>query len=338
MEEDKKEELDPERKDIEAFGSRYRVLDLFARLLDQEEITIEWAKNFYGKEEAIKKDFRILRKVLSRQMPDAKLVLDKETEAYHLKRKGVLSTPDALAILKMMIGIRAFSKDELTDIFDDILLLVDEDDRQDIKILLATTLYNYKAVKVSDDLRECILKMSKYILNKKAISFTYNSSRKGSNSKKEIVGVPINMYFDTSYYYVMIYLLKDANSKDNPRIFRLDRFNLPITEKRKSVNIPYSKKVDEGAMLNKTHLLKMGNDVTYKFEYFSYPQTALDKLPGSKIVEVKDNSVVISGSIFSEGALLWIFSQGNQLKVLEPSSLVEEVKQRLHDTLDLYED
>ncbi|WP_119317158.1 WYL domain-containing protein [Companilactobacillus formosensis] len=336
--EDDKEKLDPEYQDIKNSGSRYRILNIFTRFLNHETMTMDWATEHYkANKTAIQKDFKLIRRILAQQMPNRQLVLDKSNSEYHITREGVIDGADAIAILKMLIGTRAFSKAELKDFTSDILDLVDDGDYRNIKVLLSATMAEYKPVKVSDDLRERIRRLSECILKKRSVTFKYHSSRQGSDATKDIIGVPINMYFDTSYYYVMIYLLKDADPKDNPRIFRIDRFEFPIDSSKRAINIPYSKKVDEGTMLNKTHLLKMGNDVNYSFEYFSYPQTALDKLPGSRIVEKKENSVIIEGSIFTEGALLWIFSQGNQLKVLGPDSLVRAVKQRLVDTLKLYE-
>jgi len=123
--------------------------------------------------------------------------------------------------------------------------------------------------------------------------------------------------------------------QDESRIFRLDRF-LTHRAKHRSFNIPAVRREDMGVAINRTYLLKMGNIIQYKFQYWDYPQTALDKLPGSKVDKKLTDSVIISGEMYSEGGLLWLLSQGNRIKVLEPQSLVNEVQTRLQRALDLY--
>ncbi|HIY92288.1 MAG TPA: WYL domain-containing protein [Candidatus Companilactobacillus pullicola] len=333
------DELTEEEKRIKEYGSRYRIVELLLQLLSGETFNIDEAMEHYGvKKKAIQLDLKYMRFLLDRYMPDRKIVYDPKEQVYRVENKGVVTSAEALMVLKMIIGTRTFSKDELEDVEEGILDLVSYKERSSVKTLLATTLGKYYPVKTEDNLIERIDKFANWILKHKTIEFTYNSSRKDSDPDKTFIGVPINLYFDTSFYYVMVYLLEDEDDKSNPRVFRIDRFDFPIMEKRKSYNIPFNKKVDEGEELKKTYLLRMGNDVHYKFQYWNYPQTALDKLPGSRIVETKDDgSVIIKGEIFSEGALLWIFSQGDGLKVLEPESLVREVKERLKKAVELYD-
>jgi len=68
-----------------------------------------------------------------------------------------------------------------------------------------------------------------------------------------------------------------------------------------------------------------------------YPWTALDKLPNSKIVsQESDGSVIIEGYLYSQGLQHWILGQGTTVKVLEPFSLIQAVKEELHASLDQY--
>ncbi|GEO47392.1 helix-turn-helix transcriptional regulator [Companilactobacillus kimchii] len=333
------DELEDEEKRIKEYGSRYRIVELLLQLLSGETFNLEESMKHYGvKKKAIQLDLKYMRFLLDRYMPDRKIVYDARDQVYRVENEGQITSAEALTILKMVIGTRAFSKNELEKIEEEVLNFVSFSEQSSVKTLLSTTLGKYYPVKTQDDLVERIDKFANWILKHKIIEFTYHSSRDDSNSDKTFVGTPINLYFDTSFYYVMIYLMEDGDDKDNPRVFRIDRFDFPIKEKRKSYNIPFSKKVDEGEVLKKTYLLRMGNDVNYTFQYWNYPQTALDKLPGSKIVETKDDgSVIIKGEIFSEGALLWILSQGDGLKVLGPDSLVKEVKTRLKKAVELYD-
>jgi len=68
-----------------------------------------------------------------------------------------------------------------------------------------------------------------------------------------------------------------------------------------------------------------------------YPWTALDKLPNSRIIsQESDGGVIIEGYLYLQGLKHWILSEGTIVKVLEPQSLIEEVKKELRASLDQY--
>ena len=329
---------DTNKKD--RIDSRTRIMDLFFRMYFGERINTESASKYYNVGiKAIQNDLRIIKTALESNVPEWSIIFDSEDKTHRIETESKVSISVAVAILKMIIGTRAFSQSELNAIREKIFELVNSGQKKQIQRLTTTTVNKYYPVKSPDDMLERIGKFSKWILNQKAITYTYNSSRTDSDPNEEFTGIPINMYFDRNYYYVMMYLDTDDSKAENPRVFRVDRFNFPVVEKCKQIHLPFDKKVDEWEMLRKTFLLKMGNDVHYKFRYWYYPQTALDRLPGSRVTKVfPDNSVQIEGEIFSEGALLWLFSQGEHIKVLYPPTLVEAVKGQLHRALKLYEE
>jgi len=320
---------------VEKIGSRERILEEFIRMMQGSKFTKPELEKFYlVSYRAITNDFKIIKTMLKTYLPDYEIYNDREQKTHEIKKsQGIISSEKVLAILKILIASRAFNKEELENLKDDLLDLVPVDQHADLKQLIAATLSKYIPVAKSSkyDLLELIKMFSEYIIDKREIEFTYSSST-GSSSVKSHVGVPLNLYFDTSYFYVTVYII----DKDQSYNYRLDRFQT-VQPKRKTFNVPAAKKEDEGAAIQKTNLLKMGNDVHYKFRYWNYPQTALDRLQGSKITQqFEDGSVMIEGELYAEGAKLWILSQGAQIKVLAPQSLVEQVKTQLQAALNLY--
>jgi len=316
-------------------GSRERILEEFIMMMQGSKFTQSELMSYYdATDRPIKLDFQIIRSMLKAHMPDYKIYNNRENKTYEIKStEGRLQSEKVLAILKIIIGSRAFSREELDDLKDDLLDLVQVDQKADLKRLIAATINKYTPVAKSSqyDLMELIRIFAECISRQRKVEFTYLSST-GSNSKESHVGVPLNLYFDTYYFYVTVYLINNKKSYN----YRLDRFQT-VKPKRKTFNVPIDKKEDEGAAIKKTNLLKMGNDVQYKFRYWNYPQTALDRLQGSKVTKrFPDGSVIIEGEIYAEGAKLWILSQGANIKVLAPQSLVDQVKEQLRDTLSLY--
>jgi hypothetical protein len=76
----------------------------------------------------------------------------------------------------------------------------------------------------------------------------------------------------------------------------------------------------------------------FKIQCWTYPQTALDRLPNSRVVKQEpDGSVIIEGYLYLQGLRLWILSEGTLVKVLEPASLVEDIKKELTAALKQYD-
>jgi len=74
-----------------------------------------------------------------------------------------------------------------------------------------------------------------------------------------------------------------------------------------------------------------------QFSYRYYEQTALDFFPRSRVVKYnEDGSVVIEAFAKVDGAVLWLLSQGEAVKVLAPQSLVERMKETLTNTRNQY--
>jgi len=327
-------DIEMNSNEIKKYASRGRILEIFMQMLQGGGINYKQASEHYGySEKPITIDMKIIKFMLKKYMPDSHIDFDPNGSLHRINGQGQIKAEEITAILKILIGTRAFSKAELTTLEQDLIQCAPSDERRRIERLSSATLSKYLPVKKTSsiELLELIKQFSNYILDKKVIDFTYGSST-GSDPQELRTGVPLNLYFDTFYFYVTVYMI----DKDKAYNYRLDRFQT-VTGRHGSYNVPADKKEDEAAAINKTNLLKMGNDVHYKFRYWNFPQTALDRFPGSKVTkQFDDGSVIIEGEIYAEGAKLFILSQGNKIKVMEPISLVEQVKAEHQKALDLY--
>ena len=62
----------------------------------------------------------------------------------------------------------------------------------------------------------------------------------------------------------------------------------------------------------------------------------LDKFPVSRVIEEGDGYCIIEAISYEQGLLMWLFSQGEWIKVLTPNDLVEKVKDKLNKMMSLY--
>ena len=70
--------------------------------------------------------------------------------------------------------------------------------------------------------------------------------------------------------------------------------------------------------------------------YGNNPEPILDRLPTAKIVKQDETGTVIEAEVYGKGIVMWLLSQGNNIEVIKPDSLRQEVKQMLLEMLERY--
>lgn len=308
--------------------SLIRIVDIMMRLLQGDKINTDDFASLYGvNKRTIYRDLQVIR-----ENPlfnaNYQIEFDSVQKNRFVLSEGKIGTKEILAIIQIVIGTRALSKPELAEIIQHLRKLVPTKDQAKVDKLLRT---NYIPVKNNGDLLDKIDIFTQMIESKTVIDFTYQGSLHTSDNQRLRQGVPISLYFADYYFYVVIY-----SEAKGSRIYRLDRI-LSYTTVDKKINVPREKWEDGDSLRNFTYLLNGGRKSYFKIKYRVYPQTALDKLPNSRVVSREaDGSVIIEGYLFIQGLKHWLLSQGTMVKVLEPASLVEEIKQELQASLKQY--
>jgi len=317
-----------------------RIINVFIDLLHGDELTPEaLATKYQVTTRTAQRDLGSLRDLL--QKSELKYVYqhDMKTKTYALRAMNQLTPATVLAILKQLIGTRAFGKSELDQISNELLDLIEPTAASQVRKLCATTRAQYVPVSAGEKaLLPRLQQFSEWIASQTTLTFTYeHSDRRHVQSE---VGLPISLYFSDFYFYVIMY-----SNQDPRRVYRLDRFKAIQPTQDVKLKLKLAEKTDEGDFMNKTYLLHGGNETTYRFRYWGLPQTALDRLPHShvvpetkKVAAANGGGVVIEANGFEQGTLLWVLSQGTTIKVLAPASLVAKVKQELTRTLAQYQE
>lgn len=308
--------------------SLIRIIDILMRLLDGEKINSKDAAIFYDvKKRTIYRDLQIIREnpIFNNRYH---LETDESQKNRFVVKDEGINTNEILAIIQILIGVRALEKPELIDIVHHLRKLVSVKDQPKIDQLLKR---EYLPVKTSGNLLSRIGEFTEFIKSQVEIEFTYQGSLVTSDNKRLRRGVPVSLYFSNFYFYVVIF-----SQAKGSRTYRLDRL-LSYTEVTRTTNILRSKLEDGTTIRNYTYLLNGGRKSYFKIQCWTYPQTALDKLPNSKIVKYEpDGSVIIEGYLYLQGLKFWILSEGTWVKVLESTSLVTEIKKELQATLEQY--
>lgn len=308
--------------------SLIRIIDILMRLLQGERINSNDAAQIYKvNQRTIYRDLQIIKEnpVFNAHY---RLQFDQQGKSRFVINDEKISTKEVLAIIQIIIGTRALSKNEIDSIIKDLRKVIVSEDQYKVDKFLKM---NYLPVKTNGKLLDYIEEFTKFIEFQNEIEFTYQGSLPNSDTKRLRHGIPISLYFSDFYFYVLIF-----SEEKGSRVYRLDRI-LSYKSTNKSVNVPREKWEDGTSIRNFTYLLNGGRKSYFKIKYRGYPWTALDRLPNSRIVSHEsDGSVIIEGYLYMQGLKHWVLGQGDFVKVLEPQSLIKEVKSDLLKTLNQY--
>lgn len=316
----------------------YRVLEIFFRSLCGEDISVQKLADEYG----------VSTKSVSRSVADLKAFLADNRElvgnteleyshtdkCYRLFMDEFLNSKELFALVEVMIGARAFSREELLTLVNKLKRFTTGEDKEKLAELIRKELYHYPEVKhdcesVSDRLWQVV----NCITEKKEISIEYyRMDRKWVTHRLR----PASVMFTDYYFYLIAFMCEGETEK--PYYFRLDRIK-NITEHRKKISTDDMQGFDEGLLRKRSLFMWPGKLRTIRFE-FSGPsvQAVLDKLPTAKIIErLGDNKYLIEAETHGDGIKMWLLSQGAWVKVVYPLDFVDEIKKEIDVMGALYE-
>ncbi|KAF1296441.1 hypothetical protein BAU15_12865 [Enterococcus sp. JM4C] len=313
--------------------SNERIVNILIRLLNGESLFVEELLTDYQlNRRTLQRDISTIRKTLELHEVDKEIVYNNERKQYYLTYEENEIFTEILFLIKILVGTRALTKEELQKIVDRLLSILSAEDQKRMKALVTSGLINYRHVSHGKTLFPLLQEFTGYVEQKETVDFLYTNSVDGTS--KEGYGLPVSIYFADFYIYILMY--SEKHQRTHP--YRLDRFLTVTPSEKKKIRLDYSEKVEEGVLINKTYLLSGGKELTYTFRYWAFPQTALDKLPNAKVIKkYDDNSVLIEATSFEQGIMFWILGQGTFVQVLSPPSLVKAVKEELNKILHLYE-
>lgn len=318
-------------------SKQYRVLEIFFRALRGEDIFVQ----------KLADEYEVSTKSISRNIADLKAFLADNRElvgnteleyshkdkCYRLFMDEFLSSKELFALVEVMIGARAFSRDELLILVDKLKRFTTGDDKTRLAELIRKELYHYPEVKHDcESVQDRLWQIINCITDKKEISIEYyRMDRKWVTHRLR----PASVMFNDFYFYLIAFVTEGKTSK--PYYFRLDRIK-NITEHRKIFNPEEIPSFDEGLLRKRSLMMWPGELRTIRFE-FSGPsvQAVLDKLPTAKIIErISNNKYLIEAETYGDGIKMWLLSQGSWVRVISPEDFVMDIKSEINKMIMKY--
>lgn len=319
-----------------------RILALYQDFLSGKFINKqEAAERYHVNVRSIQRDIDSIRDFLSEQWVKEgvtrKIEYDKKENAYRLvvQKAELLSGGEALALCKILLESRAFTKEQLERQLQIILTrCVSQKEKADIEWFISNELFHYHNPAHAEVDLDNLWKMAQAVRSQSEVEIEYQKLKDHKTVKRIIE--PVGLMFSEYYFYLMG-LIKDASAREAfhkkndpyPTIYRLDRI-CSVRETGEKFAIAYRDRFKEGEYKNRTQFMFGGEPQKIEFNYYGPSvEAVLDKFPMAKIIDEKEGVYAIEAEVFGSGVKLWLLSQGSRVKVTAPEALVKEIGQEI---------
>lgn len=333
------------------YSKGVRLLDIFARLCEGRTLKKrEEAVRFGVDERSIQRDIADIRGFLAERsvgdIPDARSVEYDQVQDYYVMtgaESSLMCNSEILAVSKILLESRAFTKTEMNSILDKLLAgCVPRENLKLVADLIANERYHYVELHNKSYIQEKLWEIGNYIRQCMRLEIVY---QKQDFSKKKVCRVvePVGILFSEYYFYLSAYIVEPdergtyVHKYDYPAIFRIDRIKKyePTGQK---FNIAYANRFKEGEFRKRIQFMYAGKLMNLQFRYTgANVEAILDRLPTAKAHKEEGGGWMVEAEVYGKGILMWLLSQGSMVEVLRPQSFREEMKQTLRKMLQNYE-
>lgn len=309
-----------------------RILSLYDSLNKGYVVNKQQAAiNFSVTEKTIQRDIDHLRAYLEDEAIRGKSVIAsidyvREESGYLLSRSGDwLSQEEVLAIAKILLESRAFSKLELNSLLDKITGQCILETRKHVTEVILNERFHYLPVGHNKLLLKKIWDISLAVRERLKVEIAY--IKPGIEDSVHRIVEPCGLIFSEYYFYLLAYI--DGHGYDYPIVYRLDRI-LSYQVTTQHFRIPEVNRFEEGEFRKRVQFMRPGRlmKITFRFWGPSF-EAVLDRLPTAKVIRRDGNKYVVEAEVFGEGIKMWLLSQAEFLEVLKP----EDFRQEMRDTV-----
>lgn len=307
-------------------GKSSRVLYLYTRLLHGQILKKERLADQFGvNEKSIQRDLETVRDFLDRERMEngygSQLIYDFREKGYRLDRdeKLNLSNEETLAISKILLASRAFTKAEMISILDRLIKnCVPRENRKLINGLLENEKYHYVELQHHQIFLDKLMPLGKAIRECRLVQIKYGKLKEKDLVERRLE--PLAILFSEYYFYLVAFIDRDngkesSEGADNsfPAIYRIDRMKeLVVLEEH--FRIPYADRFEEGEFRKRIQFMYGGKLRKIRFRYQgSSVEAVLDRLPTAKIIREEEGAYEIEAEVFGQGVDMWLRSQGKDI-------------------------
>lgn len=310
-------------------GKIERVLSIYTKLISGNVVNkLEEAQEYSVNERTIQRDIDDIRSYMESQAEKTgcinSVVYDRIKKGYRLEQiyKMKLTNSEVLAVCKILLDSRAFTKNEMIDMLDKLIACcVPKENQKMITDLISNEEFHYVEPRHRTKFIDTMWDIGQAIRNNQYIEIKYCRTKDKSIVTRRVK--PVAIMFSEYYFYLTAFIdddeLKqyfDVLNDSFPTIYRMDRIRkLKVLDEK--FYIPYGNRFEEGEFRKRVQFMYGGKLRKVKFKYCGNDvESVLDRLPTAEIIEEDDGMYTISAEVFGKGIDMWLRSQGDRVEVL----------------------
>lgn len=307
-----------------------RVLSIYTKLLNGDIINKEKEAYSYGvNERSIQRDIDDIRNFLDADAEHTgymnSVVYDRIKKGYRLEYiyKIKLKDSEVLALCKILLDSRAFTKEEMSDMLERLIdCCVPKSNQTLVRELIRNEEFHYVEPRHRTRFIDTMWDIGQAIRECRFVEISYYRIKDKSVVSRKIK--PVAIMFSEFYFYLTAFIDEKDEAREYfdvlndsfPTIYRMDRIRkMKILNER--FHIPYSSRFEEGEFRKRVQFMYGGKIQKVKF-YYSGPDVdaILDRLPTAVILDEDAGGYTIQAEVFGKGIDMWIRSQGKNVKLL----------------------
>lgn len=308
-----------------------RILDLYTRLLNGYLINkTDEAKRYDVNERSIQRDIDDIRSFLSdvglKDGAVNSVVYDRAGKGYRLEQiyKLRLTNSEILAVCKILLASRAFTKAEMNSLLDRLVdCCAPEVNRQLVDDLIKNEEFHYVEPRHKTAFIDTMWEIGTAIRTCRYIEIRYERVNDRRTVTRRVK--PVAILFSEYYFYLTAFIDDKDEAREDfdvlndafPTIYRIDRIR-KLNVLDELFRIPYANRFQEGEFRKRVQFMYGGRLQRVWFRYTGPDVDAvLDRLPTAKITDEDEEGYTISAEVFGKGIDMWLRSQGEYITVIK---------------------
>lgn len=307
-----------------------RVLQIYARLADGYVIRkAEEAQRFGVNERSIQRDIDDIRNFLDADAERTGIVnsvmYDRQEKGYRLEQLYSLrlKNSEVLALCKILLDSRAFTKAEMTEMLDKLITCcVPKSNQKLVKDLISNEEFHYVEPRHKTRFIDTLWKLGQAVRECRYVDIDYYRLKDKSVVHRKVK--PVAILFSEYYFYLTAFIDDkevqmnfDVLNDSFPTIYRIDRIKgMKMSDER--FHIPYSSRFEEGEFRKRIQFMYGGRlqKVTFKYSGLDI-DAVLDRLPTAKILAEENGVYTVQAEVFGKGIEMWLRSQGENVEIIK---------------------
>ncbi|MBY0124394.1 YafY family protein [Bacillus sp. S/N-304-OC-R1] len=316
-----------------------RILNLYERLQKGELINKqEESERFNVDPRTIQRDIELIREYSSQ----TNHFENTGSISYNRKEKGYviekdmniwLTFQEILTLAKILLESRAFNQEELNTLLTKLFNQLSSKYKKQFQDVILNEKFHYKPLQHDKPIINAIGEFSSAIRTKNIVEIEYSLEQ--AKTKKRHIIKPVGLLFSEFYFYVAAYI--EGSHFSFPTIFRLDRIT-SYNIKKVHFKIPEIERFQEGELRKHIQFMSAGKLMDIQFKFWGASLTAvLDRIPTAEIIKKEADYVIIRAKVFGKGIKMWLLSQAQNVEVLSPIELRNEMRETIKEMMSIYE-